>query len=71
MPDIKSSVYKTVDDARDSALVWHKKILVNILRRDAEGARNAMVGHLRIAEKHTLRMLQAQRSGASRPNIRT
>jgi GntR family transcriptional repressor for pyruvate dehydrogenase complex len=71
MPDIKSSVYKTVDDARDSALVWHRKILENILKRDAEGARTAMIGHLKIAEEHTLRMLRAQRTGTARPHGRT
>lgn len=61
MPDIKSSVYKTVKDARDSAVVWHSKILEKILQRDPDGAREAMQEHLMIAQKHTMKMLRAQK----------
>jgi DNA-binding FadR family transcriptional regulator len=47
-----------VVDAKQSAVEWHRKILVAILQRDAEGARAAMERHLEIAEKHAEQMLQ-------------
>ncbi|MGD0037084.1 MAG: FadR/GntR family transcriptional regulator [Bacteroidota bacterium] len=62
IPQIKSSVYATVADAKQSAVEWHQKILTAILQRDAEGARNAMVRHLEIAEQHTEQMLKNQPS---------
>jgi DNA-binding FadR family transcriptional regulator len=62
IPQIKSSVYATVVDAKQSAVEWHEKILTAILQRDAEGARNAMIRHLEIAEQHTEQMLQNQPS---------
>lgn len=61
-PQIKSSVYATVVDAKQSAVEWHEKILTAILQRDAEGARTAMIRHLEIAEQHTEQMLQKQQS---------
>jgi GntR family transcriptional repressor for pyruvate dehydrogenase complex len=62
IPQIKSSVYATVGDAKRSAVEWHQKILTAILQRDAEGARNAMIRHLEIAEQHTEQMLKNQPS---------
>lgn len=62
IPQIKSSVYATVADAKQSAVEWHQKILTAILQRDAESARNAMVRHLEIAEQHTEQMLKNQPS---------
>ena len=61
-PQIKSSIYATVTDAKKSAVEWHEKILSAILRKDAEGARTAMIRHLEIAEQHTEQMLQKQQS---------
>jgi GntR family transcriptional repressor for pyruvate dehydrogenase complex len=61
-PQIKSSVYATVVDAKQSAVEWHEKILLAILRKDAESARTAMIRHLEIAEQHTEQMLQKQQS---------
>ena len=60
MPEIKSSVYATVRNAKGSALVWHEKVLEKVAGRDPEGARSAMAEHLRIAEDHVKRMLAAQ-----------
>jgi len=60
MPQIKSSVYENVRDARESAIKWHKKILDAVLRRDAEAARLAMIKHLEIAEQH---VEQARKKG--------
>ncbi|MBN1396750.1 MAG: FadR family transcriptional regulator [Bacteroidetes bacterium] len=58
IPRIKSSVYATVADAKRSAMEWHEKILVAILKKDAEGARAAMIRHLEIAEQHSEQMLK-------------
>jgi GntR family transcriptional repressor for pyruvate dehydrogenase complex len=61
IPQIKSSVYATVDDAKQSAVEWHQKILDSILRRDPEEARSAMIRHLEIAEQHSEQMLKKQK----------
>jgi GntR family transcriptional repressor for pyruvate dehydrogenase complex len=61
IPQIKSSVYATVADAKQSAVEWHQKILDSILRRDPDGARNAMIRHLEIAEQHSEQMLEKQK----------
>ena len=60
MPQIKSSVYAAVDDAKQSAIIWHGKILERILARDPEGAYTAMRDHLNIAESHIRKMLNLQ-----------
>jgi len=57
VPDIKSTVYATVNDAKESALIWHKKIFDEIASGNGQRARDAMVEHLRIAEEHAERML--------------
>jgi GntR family transcriptional repressor for pyruvate dehydrogenase complex len=62
IPEIKSSVYATVKEAKDSAIYWHKKIFDNIADRDSQGARTAMAEHLRIAEEHAESMLNAGRA---------
>ncbi len=59
IPEIKSSVYATVKEARESAVRWHQKILDGIVAGDACAAREAMVQHLRFAEEHAERMLKA------------
>jgi GntR family transcriptional repressor for pyruvate dehydrogenase complex len=61
VPQIKSSVYATVADAKQSAVEWHAKILDAILYRDPDAARIAMTKHLAIAEEHTERMLLAEK----------
>jgi GntR family transcriptional regulator, transcriptional repressor for pyruvate dehydrogenase complex len=61
IPQIKSSVYATVSDAKRSAVEWHEKILSAILLKDAESARMAMIRHLEIAEQHTEQMLQKKK----------
>lgn len=62
IPDIKSTVYATVHDAKESALALHQKIFDGIAEGDAQHAREAMVEHLRIAEEHAERMLIAKTS---------
>jgi len=64
MPEIKSSVYATNNDARDSALLWHQKIFDEIIRRDPEAAKQTMTEHLSIAEKHAEIMLKVKGSHA-------
>jgi GntR family transcriptional repressor for pyruvate dehydrogenase complex len=62
MPEIKSSVYATVREAKASAVFWHEKVFAMIFEQDAEGARQAMIEHLKVAEDHAQRMLRAQRA---------
>jgi GntR family transcriptional repressor for pyruvate dehydrogenase complex len=56
MPVIKKSVYKVVQDAHQSAVEWHGKILEAILASDPAGAHKAMADHLEIAKHHILRI---------------
>ena len=60
MPQIKSSVHQVVEDARDSAIQWHSRILEAILDRSPEDARRDMEYHLLESERHILQMLEAQ-----------
>ncbi len=59
IPEIKSSVYATVAEARDSALEWHQTILDEIEKGNSSGAYEAMHRHLSIAEEHAERMLNS------------
>jgi GntR family transcriptional repressor for pyruvate dehydrogenase complex len=59
IPEIKSSVYATVKEARESAVLWHQRILDGIIKGDSGEARQAMVEHLKIAEDHAEQMLKA------------
>lgn len=58
-PDFKSYVYATVGEAKETAVIWHKKILDAVIKRDAEKGRETMQEHLNIAEKHAELMLAA------------
>ena len=62
IPDIKSTVYATVNDAKESALVWHQRIFDEIAKGNAKRAREAMAEHLRIAEEHAEKMLNTNKS---------
>ncbi len=61
IPEIKSSVYATVSEAKDSAIEWHQVILDQIQNGDSDGAQRAMHQHLKIAEEHAERMLNANK----------
>lgn len=65
MPAIKTDVYDLVEDAHETAVHWHARILDAILERDAEGARDAMAGHLEIAMEHVQRASQSKPSASS------
>ena len=52
MPGVKSTILANVDNAKEAAVTWHTKIFKKIKSQDPEGAQNAMIAHLKIAEKH-------------------
>lgn len=60
LPQIKSSIYAAVEDAKGSALIWHQKIFDAVVSKDPDAARLAMQEHLLIAEQHAEKMLAAQ-----------
>jgi len=62
MPEIKLSIYKVVGEkvAKESATVWHGKILQEIIAQNVEGARLAMEQHLLKAAEHAEEMLRVQ-----------
>lgn len=60
MPQVKSSVYATVEDARQSAVLHHGRVLEAVERQDGLMARDRMEQHLQIAEQHIRAMLQAR-----------
>ncbi|MBU1098759.1 MAG: FadR family transcriptional regulator [Bacteroidetes bacterium] len=62
IPNIKSNILTYVEDARISALEWHKNIFECVIRREAENARLAMVEHLNIAKEHLVRALEKQKA---------
>ena len=62
MPQVKSSVHKVVEDAKYSAIEWHRRILDAILERDPDAARINMEYHLVESGKHISRMLAVQTS---------
>jgi GntR family transcriptional repressor for pyruvate dehydrogenase complex len=66
MPQIKSSVYENVKDAKESAVKWHRKIVDAILRRDGEGAEAAMKKHLEIAEQHIRQTMKRPEHSAAK-----
>ncbi len=60
LPEIKTSIYAAVDDAKESAVQWHSEIFEAVRSGSAVAARAAMVEHLKIAEAHAERMLRRQ-----------
>lgn len=60
MPEIKKSVYATNENAKESAIEWHSKIVDEIVKGDPDGASTMMHRHLEIAEEHIRKMLRAQ-----------
>ena len=61
MPIIKSHILATVEDARESAIIWHKKILNAIIEGDPEKAQSQMKKHLEIAIEHTRKMISIEK----------
>lgn len=59
MPSVKSKILTNVDEAKEAAVVWHTKIYKKIKNQDPEGAKNSMIAHLKIAEKHIEKAVSA------------
>jgi len=57
MPQIRTIVYQTVDTALSEAVEFHERILGAIKDQDADRAREAMMGHLAVAEEHSYKIL--------------
>jgi len=57
MPRIRTRVYSTVDTALSEAVAFHQKIFDAIRDRDAEAARESMMGHLAVAEEHSYKII--------------
>lgn len=60
MPEIKSKIMSDVPEARESAIIWHSKILQAIVNGDPEQAYNEMKQHLVIAREHAERMMKVE-----------
>lgn len=60
MPEIKSMIISDVPEARNSAIVWHKKILKAIKDGDADTAFEEMRQHLVLALEHAEAMLKIE-----------
>ena len=60
MPELKSTVYATVEDAKESAIIWHTKIIDAVEAEDPVAANQTMTEHLKIAEKHAEQVLAAE-----------
>ncbi|MCF8259793.1 MAG: FadR family transcriptional regulator [Melioribacteraceae bacterium] len=57
LPEIQSKVYQTVEDGKDSAIIWHTKILDAVKQRNGDLAFQNMVEHLKISEKHVAKIV--------------
>ncbi|MFB0516511.1 MAG: FadR/GntR family transcriptional regulator [Candidatus Neomarinimicrobiota bacterium] len=52
MPKIKTIILEHVDQAHESAVEHHRRILDRIIAQDADGAYQEMLEHMAIAEEH-------------------
>lgn len=60
MPEIKSKIISDVPEARDSALIWHAKILEAITEKNPKEAFSLMNEHLAIAKAHAQKMMKIE-----------
>ncbi len=58
MPEVKSTVYANIDQAKESAIEWHDKILEAVINKDPQLAYERMTEHLNIAEEHANKTLK-------------
>jgi len=58
LPEIKPFVYANVGDAKESALIYHRKIFDSVKEGDAKSAFKHMTVHLEFAEKHAEKVFQ-------------
>jgi GntR family transcriptional repressor for pyruvate dehydrogenase complex len=59
MPNIKKKIMDFVPGAKESALIWHQKIVQAIEEGDSQKAYLAMKGHLEVAIEQTKQMVQS------------
>ena len=57
MPHIKMAIYDVVQDAKESAVEYHGKIIEAIARKSEQDARHWMLEHLKQAELHIRRAI--------------
>ncbi|MBU0559040.1 MAG: FadR family transcriptional regulator [Bacteroidetes bacterium] len=60
MPKLKSTVYATISEAKESAVLWHTKIFEAVKERNSNKAYKAMVEHLKIAEQHAEKVFKSK-----------
>ncbi len=60
MPEIKSKIMSDVPEARESAIVWHSKILQALIEGNSEKAYLEMKDHLKIAKEHAQKMMKVE-----------
>lgn len=60
MPEIKSMIISDIPEARNSAIVWHTKILNAIKEGNPETAYNEMQQHLLLAVQHAKEMMKIE-----------
>ena len=58
LPEIKPYVYASIDDAKEIASTFHRRILDAIINRDGDLAFSEMMTHLTMAEKHAKETLE-------------
>lgn len=59
MPKIRTMVYSKIDQAESSAEDYHSQIFQCLLAQDTEGAQRRMEEHLKIAEKHSIEVVES------------
>ena len=59
MPKIKALVIEHIDSAKSAAVEYHQMIVDKIRVQDSNGAFEAMTAHLKIAEKHSRKLIDA------------
>jgi GntR family transcriptional regulator, transcriptional repressor for pyruvate dehydrogenase complex len=57
MYQIRSAVYPAVSGSGHSAIMWHKKILDAIIKKNSELAQQSIIKHLEISREHTKKLL--------------
>jgi GntR family transcriptional regulator, transcriptional repressor for pyruvate dehydrogenase complex len=62
LPKIKSGVYTSVKDAKESAVKWHQQIYQAIADGNPEKAEESMRKHLKVAQQHAEIMLKKKKA---------
>lgn len=62
LPKIKPIVFAKIKDSKVAAIIWHKRILDAIVNKDGEAAFNEMIEHLHMAELHSKKVLEIEKT---------